>query len=195
MPKIKIKFWLLIIICLCFLSACSNQNHNNNNIVNQESRWTMNIEGNKVTLPCTMAELEEIGIHLYSEYDENMIYESQNETFNIISAVYKDSDEMLYLSMVTGDNPEKKAANAKVVAITNMMLDADSFNLKGSFGIGASIDDMIEELGDDYLVSGATKDDIRAGFTVINYGTAPDNVILNFDKDKLIFIEVQYNEN
>lgn len=194
----KIKLVGLIIICLCFITACGFKEHNstiNNNSTNKESRWTMNFSDVEFTLPCTMADLEKKGIHLYTEYDEEMIYESRNESFVWISAVYGNTDDILLLSIDTGDNPDKKAENANVIAVTNMELDKELFHMKGNFSLGASINDMEKTFGTDYEVPGATTDNIREGFTICQYKSEYDNILFNFRDDKLVSMEVQYIEN
>lgn len=188
--KIRITALLLAVLCAALFTACGADNAGGSS----ESRWTMTIGGNKVTLPCTMAELEEMGIHLYTEYDEETIYESQNQTFTMICAVHEDAEDLMYLKIVTGDKPEDGSANAQVCAITNMTLDTDAFHMNKKFGLGASIDDMIAAFGEDYVVAGAAGDDIQIGYTVINYGTGSDNIIFIFDDNELKSMEVQYYE-
>ena len=154
----------------------------------------MTFNGVNISLPCTMADLEAKGIRLYTEYDEETIYASQNESFVWISAVCGDGDDLLLLSIDTGDNPDKKAENAHVVAVTNMDLSKEVFHMKDKFALGASIEDMEKAFGTDYEVPGATSDNIREGFTVCQYRIGNDNVLFNFRNNELVSMEVQYIE-
>ena len=199
---------LLAIVCVLTLAACGgdeSQSGNEGNSQageankpnkgnNEKSQWEMEFHGVKFSLPCTMADLEKKGIHLYTEYDEETIYASQNESFVWISAVYEDTHELLLLSIDTGDSPDKKAENAHVVAVTNMELAKELFHMKDDFALGATIDEMEKIFGADYEVPGATGDSIREGFTICQYSNEHDNILFNFRDNELVSIEVQYIE-
>lgn len=207
MIKRRLIALLLVLVCILSFAACGSESNGGDNegetpVVesnkpskeNNKYQWEMNFNGVKISLPCTMADLEEKGIHLYTEYDEETIYASQNESFVWISAVYGDTHDILLLSIDTGNDPDKKAKNAHVVAVTNMELSEELFHMKDKFALGASIEDMEKTFGMGYEVPGATADNIREGFTVIQYRSGCDNVLFNFQENKLVSMEVQYIE-
>ena len=174
----------------------SEQTDNNQNNNNSDSKWSVTINGNNITLPCSLADLSNKGITIISDYDKDTVLNSTNQTHTMISATCGDDSKPIFLKIVTGGDASKKEANATVYTITNnKMLDGSSFVVKNGLSLGASVSDVISAYGEDYVVDSApSADDLSQGFVMMHYGSNDEGMLFWFQDGKLTYVELYVGE-
>lgn len=192
---------LIIIIALVIvggaIAVVSVMNKDeNSNIINQandskQNIWGLKINGKSITLPCTLADLAEADVHIYSEYDREQVLSSVNQTFTMIQATCGDGMNPIFLKIETGENSNKREENATVKIITNnKMMQKDEFILKNNVGLGSSVDDVINTFGSNYTVDSSQSDDLHKGFVMMHYGDSESGVLFWFTDNVLTYIEI-----
>jgi len=209
--KIRSLFALLMALVLVFaFVGCANDQADPNNDTNKgnveqgnntpsnnESKWSVKINGKTVTLPCTLDKLSNMGINILGDFDKETVLNSTNQTHTMISATCGDDSKPIFLKIVTGPNADKKEANATVYTLTNnKMLDGSSFVVKNDLSLGASVNDIIAAYGNDYVVDSApSADDLTKGFVMMHYGSNEEGMLFWFQDGALTYVELYVSES
>lgn len=209
----KIKSLLAVLMALVlvfsFVGCANNQTPSDNNTnkdnveqgdnspSNNESKWSVKINGKTVTLPCTLDKLSNMGINILGDFDKETVLNSTNQTHTMISATCGDDSKPIFLKIVTGSNADKKEANATVYTLTNnKMLDGSSFVVKNDLSLGASVNEIISAYGNDYVVDSApSADDLTKGFVMMHYGSNEEGMLFWFQDGELTYVELYVSES
>lgn len=171
----------------------NGQSGNSNEDLPSSSKWGLTINGKSVALPCTLADLKDIDVHLLIDPEKENILNSTNQEFTMIAAVCGESSDPMYLTIKTGNDSAAKEKNATVEIITNMTINNSIFKIKNGLGLGSDISDVIEAYGKDYSTS-ADESELNTGYVTLRYGTMDDGSMFNFQNGKLTYIEFFVNQ-
>lgn len=147
------------------------------------------INGEKIKLPCTVAELEQKGI-IVNEYSLKSILEKPNETFYLVAATCGEAGNV-YLHIETGSDVEKQKENAVVSNIANKILSKEFFGVKNEIGLGSTVDELLEVYGTDfYALTAKDEENLASGYVLIQYGTEKVGYLFHVDDGIIEYIEV-----
>lgn len=171
----------------------SGEQGNNGTNNNQSTKWGLTINGQTVELPCTLADLESVGVNILIESDKERILNSTNQKFTMIAATCEEDGNTIYLTIMTGADSSKKEKNATVTILTNTTVGGSSFKIKNGIALGSSVSDVISAYGEEYITSN-DKNNLNSGYVVLKYGSLEDGAMFNFQDGKLTYIEFFVNQ-
>lgn len=182
-------------------NAAVEQSSTNNNTAQEKDDmnvsskgYIINFKDKSIELPCTLADLEEAGISVYSEDLKEKILNSENETFTYVTAIYVEKgSESIEMTVVTGNDSDKGLSNA-VVKYINIDKIGEFYKLNGKIHRGSSFKECISILGDRYIVTSERSNSYIGHYIKIKYESEKNSVELSFANDKLGTIEVSANE-
>lgn len=141
--------------------------------------------GKVVKIPCSLADLEAMDIHLWSEDEREQILSTPNGLSYMCNLVYGDNDIPMEAFFV-----HDEAGNITLEAVNNTGIGKDYFEYSG-FGCGDSIDDVIVILGkaDSCIITNGG-DDIHSGPVRLVYVNGNESVRISFRDGVLTQFEV-----
>ena len=164
---------------------------NNTNILNNvknEHLCTAKIDGKDFQFPCTLKELDELGLALLYEDELQSLRTATNERFGMVLS--NRTDFNLIYSMEACNDPSKGDENINVIGIITNKATKDQFVLNGDVYIGVTLDDAIASLGDDYNIAGAVNpDNIYSDAAKINYVNDNEQIIIGAIDGVVNYIE------
>ena len=194
---------LMVVSVMFMLVGCAGEGgenvtenkDNNTNILDEvksEHLCTAKIDGKDFEFPCTLKELDELGLALLYEHDLENLRAATNEHFGMV--ISNRTDFNLIYGMEAGDAPSKGDENINVTGIITNKATKEQFSLNGDVYIGISIDDAIASLGDDYSIVGAVNpDNIYLDATKINYVNDTEYIIVGAIDGVVNYIEYGYD--
>lgn len=171
-------------------TGTGTEKNNQSNKKDKTEKWDVIINGTKLDLPCTLADLEKVGVELYNEKLLETILETPNETFLMTEAICEEGEEVIYLKLLTGDDVAKGKKNIVVTIVTNYYMSSQDFTVKGHIGLGSDIDEVITVYGEDYVLSAEKMENFRDGIAVLQYGTGDDGLLFKATDGVVDYIEI-----
>ena len=162
---------------------------NNTNILNNaknEHLATIFINGIEFNYPCTLKDLDANGVGgLIPSETRDILLNAENERFGA---------ETLNVSVSCAFEAKDASyiGTEKVNLVSVFTTDAtkEEFSLNGKVFIDSTIDDAIDELGEDYEVIGAKDvNNIYSGLVRINYTKNNEYIIIDAQDGIITFIE------
>lgn len=164
-----------------------------NKVQASDDAWgSLAFYGETVTVPCTLADLEAMDIHLYSEDEKSEMLSTPNGQFFMLYLVHGDEDVPLTAYFETGDDVSKKEENIVLTAVNSGLARKEHLTYKG-FGYGDSIDDFVAAFGDAFdCVFALGGDDIHSGSVRLVGGDSDVAVRIHFVDGEWHTVELSY---
>ncbi len=194
---------LMVVSVMFMLVGCAGEGgenvtenkDNNTNILDEvksKHLCTAKIDGKDFEFPCTLKELDELGLALLYEDELQSLRTATNERFGMVLS--NRTDFNLIYCMEACDDPSKGDENINVTGITTNKATKEQFSLNGDVYIGVSIDDAIASLGEDYnVVAALDPKDLCNGTVRINYVIDKERLIIDAKDGIVTYIEYGYD--
>lgn len=197
---ILMVFLVAIIIGSVMLSINKSKTIPNNILDNKNNNvsdnWGLTINGNSISLPCSLDELTKTGLKITaSENYYEALMSITNQTFSGYGAKSDGWKKGISLDLKTGSDVSKKEKNVTVSSInyeapaytffnpnynTSSFLTDSQFCIKNNITIGSKSEDVISTFGTDYEPK--TQTDLNSVYALIFYENANSILTIGFEK-------------
>lgn len=207
---ILIVFLIAIIVgsVIFYMSTKENtQNSESNNTSsntsnNTSENWGLTINGNPISLPCSLDELTKAGVNVNEGFYETLV-SSTNQTFSSSYATSDDWKQGISLDLKTGSDISKKEKNVTVSSIdydvppyivsrgthvnTERLITSSQFHIRNNITVGSKSEDVISTFGTDY----EPKTEINLdGIALIYYKSDNSTLCIGWTKGIVTKIEI-----
>lgn len=186
----------ILLVMLCVLTAttvlvgCGKGGEK----VSEEKSNVVEVNGKEITLPCTLAELENCGVFIARKSAKQEIVNSENQDFSLIEMTSNsfEEDEILKAMISTGEDHKKKEENCIVTRIINETVASDKFAVGGKIGLGSTIKETTNAFGKKNYELLTEEDDEEKGLSQVHYFGEDGNSgkFFYFQNNECVYVEV-----
>lgn len=158
----------------------------------KENLSVVKVNGRELALPCTLTEMEDVGVFIARKSAKQEIVNSENQDFALIEMTSNsfEEDEILKVMISTGEDHKKKEENCFITRIINESVDSEKFVVGDKIGFGSTIKDAKKIFGKKNFELITENDDEKKGLSQLQYFEDGKGRVMYFQDDKCVYIEV-----